>query len=43
MKETNRLILSLMAIFLLLALNTSVVNASGLKIAAPKNVKASVI
>ena len=42
MKETNRLILSLMAIFLLLALNTSVVNASGFKIAAPKNVKASV-
>ena len=42
MKKINKLILSLMVLFLLLVLNTTVVNASSTKISAPKNVKVSV-
>ena len=42
MKKINKLVLSLMVLFILLVLNTTVVNASSSKIAAPKNVKASV-
>ena len=42
MKKINKLVLSLMVLFILLVLNTTVVNASSTKISAPKNVKVSV-
>ena len=42
MKKAGKLVFSLIAIFLLILLNTTIVNASSSKIAAPKDVKASV-
>lgn len=42
MRKLNKLIFSLIAMFLLIILNTTIVNASNTKIDTPKNVKASV-